>query len=310
MKPLPYLYTVLCLFLTTSCWAETAVSVRADTTEVMYYLDRPEAATYPLVVILQGSECLKVSHKYASYIDAVNRGGAAVLRVEKPGLTEDTEIGSCPPEYLERNTPQQRVLDILGVLAELRVKDKGWNGKVALVGGSEGAIVAAMTAPMVCGLQSVALLSGGSGRPFYEEVFLACAHQMIAQGMDTEEIEAKIIELHAEMVEIINNPQADGEWLSDGELARNSHLWWTRAVRLDLAIPTQKIQAPILILHGRSDPSMSVEGAMDLKKRLEEGGKKDVELHLYDGGHAPPEESVLEVLDWVLGSFECCGGEE
>ncbi len=74
---------------------------RPDGTEIVYYLDPPASTEdYPLVALLQGSECLRVSDKYADLIALMNAHGVAVLRVEKPrseGVTMQSvdQFGQC-----------------------------------------------------------------------------------------------------------------------------------------------------------------------------------------------------------------------
>jgi dipeptidyl aminopeptidase/acylaminoacyl peptidase len=110
---------------------------RPDGTRITWYLDVPAHGRYPLVVILQGSECLRVSDKYGPWIRQLVEAGLGVLRVEKPGLGPDTPIGKCPDEYLRLNTVDRRVLDLLAVVAALRGRP-GWDGRLCVLGGSEG----------------------------------------------------------------------------------------------------------------------------------------------------------------------------
>ena len=116
------------LRLCTTCWILVLLTgllsadtlLRPDSSAIHYYLDEPEAEKYPLVVILQGSECLRVSDKYPDYVQRILAGGAATLRVEKPGLHSGVAPGDCPDEYLRLNTPQRRVLDLVMVVSDLR----------------------------------------------------------------------------------------------------------------------------------------------------------------------------------------------
>ncbi len=105
---------------------------RPDGTRVTFYVDAPARAAYPIAAILQGSECLRVSDKYAPMIERLTRAGVGVLRVEKPGLGPDVPIGACPPEYLRLNTVDRRVLDLLAVVGHLRRQPAGWNGRLCL----------------------------------------------------------------------------------------------------------------------------------------------------------------------------------
>ncbi len=129
--------------------AEDLSLEQADGATLHYYYDLPPGGG-AVVVILQGSECLRVNHKYAPMIASLQANHLGVLRVEKPGLTPDTPIGTCPEAYLQSNTLERRVWDLLSVVAELR-KRHDWNGELALVGGSEGGMLAALCAPLIQG---------------------------------------------------------------------------------------------------------------------------------------------------------------
>jgi pimeloyl-ACP methyl ester carboxylesterase len=277
--------------------AETLV--RPDGTAITYYLDLPSKDSYPLAVILQGSECLRVSHKYQDYIRTLTDLGVAVLRVEKPGLHAGVAIGDCTDDYLRLNTPQRRVLDLVMVVAELR-KNERWDGRLVLVGGSEGAMIAALTAPLLPETRAVVLLSGGGGLTFGEEVVEGAARQMLDSGMDPEKVEEEIAAMREFLANIGKNPDPYREWMSDGKLVRNTYLWWAHAVPLRLTTSLQRISAPVLVLHGRSDLGTPYRSAEMMMEELSFSGKTNFEFRPYDGGHTPPGEEMLGALKWAV----------
>lgn len=295
------------LHLCTTCWilvlftgslsAETLL--RPDSSAIYYYLDEPEAEKYPTVVILQGSECLRVSDKYPEYIQRILAGGAAALRVEKPGLHSAIAPGDCPDEYLRLNTPQRRVLDLVMVVSELR-KNESWDGRLVLVGGSEGAMIAAMTAPLLSETRGVVLMSGGGGLTFGEEVVESAGRQMLDSGMEPAKVVEEKVAMRRFLAGLAKNPTPYEEWGSDGKLARNTYLWWAHAVNLRLSNSLRRIEAPVLILHGVSDSGTPFRSAEILVEELTFAGKSGVEFRSYDGGHSPPPETVRDALDWAL----------
>ena len=278
--------------------SETGILTRSDGTTITYYLDRPRRDSFPLAVILQGSECLRVSHKYSALIEQLLAAGVGVLRVEKPGLDASVEIGTCPPQYRQLNTPQRRVLDLTMVTSELRRKEPRWNGKMALAGGSEGAMIAAMTAPLIPETRAVLLLSGGGGLTFAEEVLESVRMQMTGAGATEKEVEQRLSQMRQQMELIRQQPDPNREWMSDGGLVCNTHLWWARALPLRLATSLARVEAPILIVHGRADTSTPLASAEKLKETLE--GKLGLEYRTYDGGHSPPLEVLQSALTWLV----------
>jgi alpha-beta hydrolase superfamily lysophospholipase len=275
------------------CLASLSAEVleQADGTPLHYYFDAPSRPG-PLVVILQGSECRRVSDKYGPLIARLNQADIGVLRVEKPGLTAEIELGECPLTYLQRNTLERRLWDLLSVLGEMR-KRQEWNGKLALVGGSEGAMLAAVAAPLIPETRAVTLISGGGGDSFAEEI----ADVMRAQGAG----EKPIAEFRELCQQVHQEPSPLKEWGSDGKLARNTHLWLSRAEDLALWRPLLRVSCPILVVHGGADRSTPVESARRLAQIFQEHGKSNLELRIESSdGHDPSTTSLEKTLNWVI----------
>ena len=91
--------------------AETLSLEQADGLRLYYYLDVPAAPQpAPLVVILQGSECLRVEHKYGPMIEQLNQAGVGVLRIDG-GWVREADIAAG---YLPRlNVPASITTDRL-----------------------------------------------------------------------------------------------------------------------------------------------------------------------------------------------------
>lgn len=281
---------LLVLLLACSVWADTLE--QADGLKLHYYYDAP-AARGPLVVILQGSECRKVSDKYGPFIERFLAEGIGVLRVEKPGLGPDTPLGSCPEEYLQRNTLERRIWDLLAVLGEMR-KRPSWDGRLVLLGGSEGAMLAGLAAPLVPETRGVVILSGGGGVTFAEEILEMMA-SMGAGPKQLEEFRALCREVHRE-------PTTLKEWGSDGKMARNTHLWLSRAEDLAIWRPLLRVDAPILVVHGARDESTPLRSAQRLAEIFRSEGKGNLELRIEEGdGHAPSPASLERTMQWVVG---------
>lgn len=278
------LAAALLLSLTGAAAADTVE--RPDGTLIHYYLDRPSAERYPIVVILQGSECLRVADKYGAFIERLNAAGVAVLRVEKPGLTAGTAPGECPAEYLELNTLDRRVLDLLEVTADLR-RDPHWNGQMGLAGGSEGGVIAAMAAPLIPETRAVVLLASAGGLTFGEELL----HLMPP---------SQHAEMHVMYEKVRQEPLPSREWLSDGKLARNTWLWWSKALPVAAVRSLLRTDAPILMVHGTTDGATPLESAERLAAEFARAGKGNLEFRRYPGGHSPPPEVIEEALLWML----------
>jgi len=291
---------LLVLVLSSLAWAERGQVERADGTRIVFYFDAPSAERYPVAVILQGSECLRVSDKYTNLVSRLMGRGVAVLRVEKPGLSEQTPIGDCPEEYLRLNTPDRRVLDLLAVLGHLRRNDPHWNGDLGMCGGSEGALIASLSAPLASGTQAVLLFSGGGGWNFSQEVAGSIAAQMKASGASSQAIDAQMEKIRKQWEQIRSNPVPGKEWASDGKLGRNTYQWWNQALDQALYRPLLQLQVPIRAYQGSQDESIPAASSEELVARFEAARKTNFELRTYPGGHGPPEDVLLDGFDWLV----------
>lgn len=282
-------------------WADPLWLDQADGLRLYYYLDLPAAPQRaPLVVILQGSECLRVEHKYGPMIEQLNRLGVGVLRIEKPALTPTTPIGECPPEYLLKNTLDRRLWDVLRVVAELRGHPR-WNGSLALVGGSEGGMLAGLLAPLVPEARAVVILSSGGGMSFDEEIQRMVAGYLTSQGAPPEKVAEELRKLQEVFQRARREPSTTHEWGSDGKLARNTFLWLSRALDLSIWRALLAFRGPVLVVHGTADASTPVESARELQRRFLEAGRSNLELRLDPGGqHGPRPEVIEESLNWVV----------
>jgi len=290
---------LLALLLTLPAWSETLALDQADGTRLFYYYDAP-AQRGPLLVILQGSECRRVNDKFGPLIEQLKSRNVGVLRVEKPGLTPDTPPGECPQAYLQRNTLERRIWDLLSVLGEMRKRPE-WDGRLVVLGGSEGAMLAALSAPLIPETRAVVLISGGGGDTFAEEIDQIVSGQMRQSGAPASKIEEQTKAFRQLCQQVHAEPTTLKEWGSDGKLARNTHLWLSRAEDLAIYRPLLRVDVPILVVHGAQDASTPLHSAQKLEQIFREHGKSNLQLRIEEGdGHAPSAQSLQRTLEWAI----------
>ncbi|EQB8044439.1 hypothetical protein ACYUML_003981, partial [Aeromonas hydrophila] len=123
----------------------TRTASRDDGSPISYYLVQHSHDAETLLLILQGSDCNSVLNIDSIFSDYKNVWPEAdVLLVEKYGINRrlkystDPTRKDCPAQYLENDSPAQRVADIKAVLDIVR---KNGQYKIfILLGGSEGAV--------------------------------------------------------------------------------------------------------------------------------------------------------------------------
>ncbi|WP_421234784.1 hypothetical protein [Aeromonas enteropelogenes] len=152
----------------------TRTANRDDGSPISYYLLQHAHDADILLLILQGSDCnsvLNIDSILFDYKDVWPE--ADVLLVEKYGIdsklkySTDPARKDCPAQYLEKDSPAQRVADIKAVLDTVR-KD-GQYKKLILLGGSEGAVIANLVTAAVDYIDATVAFNGG-GRWFIDDV--------------------------------------------------------------------------------------------------------------------------------------------
>lgn len=168
---------LLLLFLTFTSNAEditTRTASRDDGSPISYYLAQHSHDADTLLLILQGSDCnsvLNIDSILSDYKDVWPE--ADILLVEKYGINRKLKYSTgqarknCPAQYLEKDSPAQRVADIKAVLDIVR-KD-GQYKTFILLGGSEGAVIANLVSADVDYIDATVAFNGG-GRWFIDDV--------------------------------------------------------------------------------------------------------------------------------------------
>lgn len=235
---------------------ETTVITGAS--PIRYFLRRPKVKAFPLIFVVQGSQCESaVNHPV---IEAVP-SEAALLMIEKPGLGPD--VTGCPQAYLEQNTVDRRIDDAMRVLDRLERQLAGWTGRLLVIGGSEGGVIAAEVAARRP-VERLALLVTGGSMNLAEALPLAQKQQMQSYGAEPDTI-AAMEETFARAFDAIRaEPNALKTWGGDTNTYRYwSSILWRRPVEAML-----KHQGPLLLLHGTRDHSHPVESARQTRDRF------------------------------------------
>jgi pimeloyl-ACP methyl ester carboxylesterase len=159
--------------------------------------------------------------------------------------------------------------------------------------------VAALAAPLIPETRALVLISSGGGEPFEETVARIVESEMRKADAPPDAIRKRLEEMKTETREIRAHPVPDREWLSDGQLARNTWLWWADILDVEPLRPLLTVKAPILLVQGEEDQ------ASPSATRIEEGfrraGKTNLTVRRYPGmGHSPSTKAMDETLAWVV----------
>ncbi|HEV7588017.1 MAG TPA: alpha/beta fold hydrolase [Longimicrobium sp.] len=191
--------------------------------------------------------------------DTLGRRGIAVLRMDDRGFGAS---GGDP----SRATSRDFAGDIAAAVAYLRTRPEIDPGRIALVGHSEGGIIAPMLATDDPRIRAVVLIAGTSrkGRRVLD--------YQLRQGVD----------LDTTIAPARRDSAYRAAWATmDSTAARMP--WLTFFYDYDPLVTAAKLRQPVLILQGATDRQVTADQAPELAAAIRGGGNRDVTLRVFPG---------------------------
>ncbi len=271
--------SLLLLLLTCSVSAKdimTRTASRDDSSHISYYLVPHSYDTDTLLLILQGSDCnsvLKIDSILTDYKNVWPE--ADVLLIEKYGINRKLKYSTdparkdCPAQYLEKDSPAQRVADIKAVLDTVR-KD-GQYKRFILLGGSEGAVIANLVSADIDSIDATIAFNGG-GRWFIDDV----SHSIAVKHKNPEAARKEIDGFKGFAEHVLNNKPFELD------VSGHGYHWWQQMLSIDQLDTLKKVKSPLLVVQGGMDTSVSSQKTDEMMQRLEELGKNNIEYRRYE----------------------------
>ncbi|WP_323955865.1 alpha/beta hydrolase family protein [Aeromonas caviae] len=254
----------------------TRTASRDDSSHISYYLVPHSYDTDTLLLILQGSDCnsvLKIDSILTDYKNVWPK--ADVLLIEKYGINRKLKYSTdparkdCPAQYLEKDSPAQRVADIKAVLDTVR-KD-GQYKTFILLGGSEGAVIANLVTADVDYIDATIAFNGG-GRWFIDDV----SHSIAVKHKNPEEARKEIDDFRGFAEHVLNNEPFELD------VSGHGYHWWQQMLSIDQLDALKKVKSPLLIIQGGRDTSVSPQKTDEMMQHLNELGKSNIEYRRYE----------------------------
>jgi len=260
---------------------EVTVSAKGFTLAGTLLLPKTGTAPYPVVITITGSgqqtrdEALPLPglEKYRPFrqiAEALANHGIAVLRVDDRGVGKSTGL-----ETLKTATSSDFADDTRAQIAFLRARKDIDPNRIALIGHSEGGMIAPMVAAADPRLAGIVLLAGTGKRG--DEII---AYQ-VNQGGEadltlTEEAKAKARAAQQEAMRkaIANDPSAPESLRSP---------WMRYFLAYDPLPAIGKVRQPILILQGEFDRQVTADQAEMIEKAARAAGNQDVTMRVFPG---------------------------
>lgn len=301
------------LFLETVSSAHQVIEVpRTDGSKVRFYIETPSKENYPIAFMIHGSTCSSSFPLFNATSSIFIKNGIGIIAVEKYGINETTNL--CPRGYLENNTIQNRIQDHSIVVNYLRKNiQHSWNKKLIWAGGSEGGQVAALAAPLFRETAMLVMMGSGGGLTMAEELPIAFERLMKRQGASLKQIQDTKKEIFRYYNLIKADPSPHKEWLSDGKLARNTYKYWNSILWMKAMPYLEKLNVPMLLVHGTEDTSCPIESSAILKNRFNVLGKKNLTYREYQGlehnwsdlrGVSHSQSVLNDTLSWIFQNLE------
>lgn len=189
--------------------------------------------------------------------DALGRRGIAVLRMDDRGFAESEGIYATA-------TSGDFADDIRAGLAFLRARPGIDAKSLALVGHSEGGMIAPLIAATDSGLKGIVLMAGPAftGRKileFQNRYALDRAAELSPRARDS------LLAVALRMLDSTTTTQP----------------WMRFFLSYDPTVAARKVRAPVLILQGELDQQVTADQAPLLEKAFRAGGNRDVTTRIY-----------------------------
>lgn len=278
---------------------------RPDGSRLAYYFVPPSRKSFPLLLYLDGSGCASAESLLGYFGPFVDLGfGAAIL--QKRGVKAGDSGNACSEEYLRTNDRGQRVGDAKLFLFRGRKLFPGWNGKLVVVGGSEGGALAPEVGLSYAGTTAVVSLAGG-GWNQGEELKKMKEKELAGSGTSPDKIRAELARLEKKFEEIQKSPVASKSFMGKANTYKSwaSYLWHSP---LEFFV---KLKAPVYVAQGTRDGSTPIESSDAVRDRFKALGKTNLVYRRYAGldhnwtdaqGKDHTEQIIGDLLEW-LGRF-------
>ncbi|HAT2715227.1 alpha/beta hydrolase family protein [Aeromonas hydrophila] len=270
-----FLLLLILTFISNADDITTRTASRDDGSSISYYLLQHSHDADTLLLILQGSDCNSVLNIDSILSDYKNVWPEAdLLLIEKYGINRELKYSTdparkdCPAQYLEKDSPAQRVTDIKTVLDIVR-KD-GQYKIFILLGGSEGAVIANLVSADVDYIDATVAFNGG-GRWFIDDV----SHSIAVKHNNPEEARKEIDGFKGFAEHALNSKPFELD------VSGHGYHWWQQMLSIDQLDTLQNVKSPLLIIQGGRDTSVSPQKTDELIQRLKDLGKSNIEYRRY-----------------------------
>jgi hypothetical protein len=237
----------------------------------------------PAVVLITGSgqqtrdelvpfRGLEQYRPFRQIAEALASHHIAVLRVDDRGVGESTGL-----ETLKASTTSGFADDTRAEVAYLRTRREIDPSRIALVGHSEGGMIAPMVAASDPHIAAIVLMAGPGEAGSEISLYQTKQELDTLPNMTREEKEQKFAE-EQEYIRAVQEGRDLSKYPAEARLP-----WVIEWMKSDPIPVIKKVRQPILILQGALDQQVSADQARLLEQAARAAGNEDVTTHVFEG---------------------------
>ena len=245
---------------------------RPDGSAITVYVTAPQTTgQYAATLIVEGSGCGSSYTNATKPIIFPNGKPTARLDVEKYGIDKDTDTKTCPKEFLEHNTVNERLQDHLIVMNWLR-QQPWWNKELYIIGGSEGGIEAASLSVLIPETKAAGLMSSPLGTTMAQSWLKVNERALQKEGKGSREIQQALQAMQNQFQMMRDNPTWEKSWQG----AENTYKWWADILDYKTSKLLLQTKIPIIFIQGDNDQESDIDSARALVTEFASAGKTNL----------------------------------
>lgn len=233
---------------------------REDGTHLIGYYDKPEDTSFPIALIIPGSQKETSRHLYDSLKGNLTSIHQCSLTIEKKGITPE-KIDE--KEFIYSLSHQQRLDDHLLLLQHLQKGlIQGWDGRIAIVGQGDGGRIGAAFATQSPNISALILIASGGAWPPLQESLYSFRSEMADDGYSPQYIHSFLTQAKREFAQALKNPKPEHKAFG------YTYKYWESLLKTNLYGDLSKLSCPIYSVHGERDDRIPIESVEALAKEL------------------------------------------
>lgn len=271
---------LVCLFTSLHLLATDRIEIdKGDGLKIVCYLDKPEASSFSITLIIPGSQKESALRTHDSLKGDIVGIGKCPLTLEKQGIRgeqiDDKEFNS----FLSLD---ERIKDHLQLLKNLKSLLPGWDGKISILGQGDGGRIGAKLATKLESVEALILIASGGGWPPLEEALYSFRSEMADGGYSPQYIHGFIVGARQEFAAALETPKTDRKAFG------YTYKYWESLLKTNLLSDLVLLKCPIYSVNGVDDDRVPIESvevmAKYLKdkltlKRKEKAGREVIQDH-------------------------------